>query len=366
MYYSKEHNPITSTIIVEPVGGGCNLSCLYCYHNNIRENKVRVMSFQILEQLIIESLRINEHRVKFLWHGGEPMLAGIQFYRAAIDFQQRFRLSERQKISNHFQTNATLINDEWVDFFKTNSFRISTSIDGPAWLHDLCRGNEAGIGSFYQAVAGIKLLKKSGMTVGIVSTINCHNAKFPDEVYETLCGLDIKSFEFNIASDIAGAPSLAPTEQDAIDFLKRTFDIWFDADDPSIYVRIFDNTIRSLLDLPLKDCSFSYNRCREYVAIDEGGELYTCGRFLKEPDAYLGSFLEKPMINILTSQQTIALYDKVALIRQECRECSWLGACGGGCAYQRWLNGGFGFPFPQCNIRKALFEHVAMRVKPYL
>lgn len=294
------------------------------------------------------------------------MLAGLQFYQMAVIFQGRYRISQQQKISNHLQTNATLIDNEWAQFFKDHCFRISTSIDGPDWLHNMCRTDKFRNGTFRKTIKGIEILNHFGMNVGVVSTINRHNVKFPDLVYQTLIRLGIKSFELNIASKIDGDSSFVPSVNDTIEFLIRVFDIWFKNDDPSIYIRIFHNSIRSLMGLPTRDCSFSYNRCREYVACDEQGDLYTCGRFLKEPEAYIGSCVSDFVIQLMNSEKTKDLYKQVAQIKDECQKCRWLGACGGGCAYQRWLNGGFGSLFPQCRIRKALFEHIEKCIAFYL
>ena len=199
-----------------------------------------------------------------------------------------------------------------------------------------------------------------------VHTLSKHNVNYPDDVYGALKDLGIKSYELNIASDTAQSISLAPTESQSIRFMTRVFDLWFEEDDPTVYIRIFHNVIRSLLGLRLNDCSFVYNRCREYVACDELGDLYTCGRFLKEKEAYIGSCTDESLPKILNCRATSELYDRVSRIHPQCNHCDWLGACGGGCAYQRWLNGGFGAPFPQCGIRKALFTHIADRVEPFL
>lgn len=366
MYLPKEHDPRTSTIIIEPVGASCNLSCRYCYHANIRESKTEIMPENILKKLIKNSLQINNNRVKFLWHGGEPLLAGINFFKNVITLQKKYQTSQFQQISNHLQTNATMIDSEWAAFFKNNFFKISTSIDGPDWLHNKYRYFRNGYGSFDKTLKGIKLLNQYDLTVGVVVTINKYNVNYPNIVYQTLIDLGIKSFEFNIASKVPGSKTLSPNKDAASIFLKRTFDLWFDSDDPSVYIRIFHNVIRSLLGMNVRDCTFSYNRCREYIASDEKGNLYSCGRFLKEKVAYLGHCFNKPLIEILSDKKTQHIFDLVSKVKKECLECKWLGACGGGCAYQRWLNGGFGSLFPQCEIRKSLFKYVEKKIKKYL
>lgn len=363
------YNPGTSTVIVDPVGPSCNISCFYCYHNNLRNfsgQKITVMDEQTLEKVVRESLLLNKNHIKFLWHGGEPMLAGKDFYKKVVDYQKLFRNSENQIVVNHMQTNATLIDDEWAQFFKENNFRLSTSIDGPEYLHDQVRKSFSGNGSYKRVIAGLEKLHSYGLSIGVVSTISSFNAEFPDEVYFELHNLNINSFEFNIASSVPGFKLFAPDPQKAIKFLKRIFDLWFAADDPKVHVRIFENCVRSLLGFPTNDCSFSYNHCREYIAIDELGDLYTCGRFLKEKEAFLGKIFTCSILNTISSDYSKALYDEVSKIKPECLECEWLNACGGGCAYQRWTNGGFGAMFPQCEIRKGLFLHIREKVKPYI
>lgn len=365
MQQSKELT--VSTIIVEPVGGSCNLNCEYCYHSNTRNyNRLEIMEDEILEKVIQNASILNKNRVKFLWHGGEPLLAGMDFYKKVLKFQNSHRASPDQKFANHVQTNATLIDENWTNFIKENNLKISTSIDGPAQLHDQCRHDVYGNGSFDKTMRGIDLLRKAGLTVGIIVTINKYNVHYPELIYQTLLNLGIKDFEINPVSDVAGVSSLTPKSSDTIKFLKKVFDLWFNADDPSVYIRIFHNAIRLFINAPTNDCSFSYNRCREYMAIDEKGEIYSCGRFLKEEKAHLGSCSNSSFTKILESNRARQVYDQVAKIKKECFSCRWLDACGGGCAYQRWTNGGFGSSFPQCEIRKALFKHVERRIKGFL
>lgn len=367
MQQSETEKLTVSTVIIEPVGGSCNLDCGYCYHKNIRNrSKLKVMEDRVLERVIQETSLLNRDCIKFLWHGGEPLLAGLDFYEKVLKFQNDHRAFHNRQFVNHIQTNATLIDKDWVSFIKKNNFRVGTSIDGPAQLHDLSRHDICGNGSFDKTMRGINLLRGADLTVGIMVTINQHNVHYPELIYHTLIDFGLKDFEISPVSNVINAPFLAPEPTDTVKFLKKVFDLWFDSDDPSVYIRIFHNTIRSLIGAPTNDCSFSYNRCREYVAIDEKGEIYSCGRFLKEEKAHLGSCSNDSLIETLKSNKARYIYDQVAKINEECFNCRWLYACGGGCAYQRWTNGGFGSSFPQCNIRKALFEHIEKRTKGFL
>jgi uncharacterized protein len=119
------------TVIVK-VTSGCNLECSYCYYHPSRGNKAPfvVMSKDLLNHLIEQVLVTIPGNIGFIWHGGEPLLAGRDFFEAILTQQERFRKEDRI-VTNSIQTNATLLNDEWVDFLYGNDFDIGVSIDGP-------------------------------------------------------------------------------------------------------------------------------------------------------------------------------------------------------------------------------------------
>jgi len=348
------------TIIMMPVGADCNLRCDYCYHNNIREQESVLMTDEILEKGVKDSLKLAD-KIVYIWHGGEPMLAGLDFYEEAIRYQKKH--ANGRHIENHIQTNATLIDDDWAKFFSKNSIRVSTSLDGPIWLHDLHRKYVSGKGSFEKTVKGVEKMKDFGQSVGIIITLNCENVKYPIQIYEELIKREkINGFEINNCTELGFAPS----NEDLLNFYKTLFMLWSKDGNPSIHIRIFENVIRNLLGKKANDCHFRYKGCRQFLSIDDIGNIYTCSRFVKRDVAYLGNILEKNLVDIMGQKHTEDIYERCSSIAKECLDCEWLEACGGGCSYQRWQAGGFDVKHPLCEVRKKLFSFIANEVKPFL
>ena len=125
--------------MLKPAGSLCNLRCKYCYYlekNNLyQEQKSHVISDQMLEKFIKEYIESQTTPdVLFCWHGGETLMRPISFYRRALELQRRYAGGRR--IDNSIQTNATLLTDEWCQFFRENNFLVGVSIDGPQEFHD--------------------------------------------------------------------------------------------------------------------------------------------------------------------------------------------------------------------------------------
>ena len=144
----------------------CNLACRYC-DADIYSN--RRMSLDMVSQVIAKALDYAD-RVGLIWHGGEPLLMGIQFYEKVVELQKRYK-REGQTIKNNLQTNGTLISQEWVDFFKANDFHVGVSLDGPPEVHNETRVFRSGQGSFEQVMRGIRLLRENGVKFGVLAVI---------------------------------------------------------------------------------------------------------------------------------------------------------------------------------------------------
>ncbi len=160
-YAVKNNNPTAFSSMVKPAGSLCNLDCHYCYYLDKAGQygyKQPLMSPELLETYTRQYIEANEvPLVTFLWHGGEPLMQGIEFYKRALAFQEKFAAGK--KIENVLQTNGTLLNEEWCKFFAKNRFLIGISIDGPKDIHDTFRQNKAGKPTFERVMNGIELLE---------------------------------------------------------------------------------------------------------------------------------------------------------------------------------------------------------------
>lgn len=179
----------TYGIMIKPVGSDCNVRCAYCYYTNkpssLRGNKHRMFD-DVLELVTKQIIQIHGKKaiIEFAWHGGEPTLAGLEFYKTALNLQKKY--GNNRQISNTLQTNATLLNDEWCDFFVKNNFLLGVSIDGEKHHHDKYRKDCHGNSIFEKTMQGLSLLKKHGVKFNTLTTINAYNSKYPKEVYSFL------------------------------------------------------------------------------------------------------------------------------------------------------------------------------------
>lgn len=344
------------TFIVTPVGNSCNLRCDYCYHQNLARGPLTKMNKVVLEKFTKESLSLFEG-VRYIWHGGEPMLVGLDFYRKALLFQKKHK-KENQSVINGIQTNGTLMNENWGEFFAKNKFYVSTSLDGFKDLHDLHRDN-----SYDQVIRGIDILSKYVDRVGIILVVNKDNVHYPDEIYKSFLTYDwYRGFELHPCMPVAsGNNKLVPNEDDLLNFMCRIFDLWWQQDNPKIIIRILRDIIRVFLNAYPVTCASQRKGCLNIISVNYDGNIYTCSRFMQEKQGYLGNILEDTLYNILQSRKTKKTYQLMVNLPKECLRCKWLNYCGGGCAYQRWLDSWS--KYYQCRFRRKFFEYVIPKLQ---
>ncbi|MBU2219197.1 SPASM domain-containing protein [Patescibacteria group bacterium] len=351
-------------VLVAPVGGECNLRCYYCYHEGIRKTKIKVMDDKTL-LAVIKSAYGLARKIDFLWHGGEPTLAGLDFYKKAVELQKQFLPGH--KIENIIQTNGTLLTNAWAEFFAREKFFVSISLDGPKNLHNANRVFPNGKGSFEKVVRGINLIKQR-QKVGILCIVSSTNVDYPEEIYDFMKKIGNRGFEANLCTETdLGVKHLIPSDEKSIKFFKRLFDLWFKDDNPNFRIRTFVNAIRAVVDGTPIDCSFAYNHCWLYLGIDENGDIYPCNRFLKNKELYMGSVQDGSLCQMHESEKAKAIYAEMPKIQGKCFRCKWWQNCGGGCAYDRWIiNRKFSTLHPQCAIRQELFSYTEKKIQPHI
>lgn len=341
-------------VVVEPRGADCNLRCRYCYHKDIRGSTVTpLMSDEVLET-IVATAPLSAEEINFVWHGGEPLLAGKEFFRKIFRFQQA-NIQDLSKITNGIQSNLTLLDQEWAEVLVGNKVRIGVSIDGDEGLHNKQRG------LYTQTIKGIELLVKAGIDkFGQIATIGKINVKFPERVYRALT-----SPKWSTGFDIHPCyptpnHSHNPDLDELLGFWIKTFTMWWQEDNPRIHIRFFKDVLRAHMGATPKTCANRIEGCRPIVAVDELGDVYPCTRYTKKTDFLIGNVLKNSdgLAGVLESERGQIIYDTIVQVPQECRDCQWFSYCGGGCSYQRWLGGGFKTKFYACEIRKKFYKYV--------
>ena len=358
--------------MLKPAGPACNLSCRYCYYTGkaaLYPGAPRVMDDALLDSFTRQYIEAQPARqVLFTWHGGEPLLRPLSFYRRALELQRRY--ARGRHVDNCLQTNGTLLTDEWCSFFRDEGFLIGISIDGPRRLHDPLRQ-----GSFDRVMRGIGLLEKHGVEWNAMATVNSLNAPHPAEFYRFFRSIGCRYLQFTpVVERTSHAPgrlmaggerggrltpeSVTPEAWGA--FACGVFDEWVRADVGSVYVQLFDDTLACWAGVPPGVCSLA-PVCGQAPALEANGDLYSCDHFVYPPYR-LGNIRSESLAAMMNGarQQAFGRAKREGLTRQ-CRECRWLFACHGECPRNRFATDCHGSPGHNylCEGYRRYFAHVA-------
>ncbi len=369
--------PAAFHIMLKPRGAICNLDCTYCYFLS-KERLYPGSRFRMANDLLeeytrqyIEAQRVPE--VTFAWQGGEPTLMGLDFFRLAVELQQKYR-RPGMTVHNALQTNGTTLDDDWCRFFKAHDFLIGLSLDGPRALHDAYRVDKGGNPTFDSVMTGLSLLRKHAVEFNILTTVHAANAAHPVDVYRFLRD-EIKTLFIQFIPIVERDNATGFQESEKIttrsvtgrqygDFLIGVFDEWVRRDVGRVYVQIFDVSLAAWLGQPPGLCIFE-ETCGAALAMEHNGDLYACDHFV-EPNYKLGNLFELPLIDMVASaQQRQFGLDKRETLPRYCRECEVRFVCNGGCPKDRTLLTPDGEPGLNylCEGYKSFFNHIdpAMR-----
>ena len=371
-------------VMLKPAGAHCNLACKYCYY--LEKNKLyptaqrHLMSDEMLEQFTREYIEAQTmSQVLFTWHGGEPLLRSIDFYRKALSLQQKYAGGRR--IDNVIQTNGTLLTDEWCEFFAQNHWLVGISIDGPQPDHDHYRLTAAGKPSWKKVMQGIKLLKKHGVEWNAMAVVNAYNANHPLEFYRFFKENGCQFLQFTPIverltrhEDGRTLASLAdkneiPLSEASVTpeqwgyFLSAIFDEWVRKDVGKIFVEIFDCTLANWMGISPGICAYS-KECGHAGVMEHNGDVYSCDHFVF-PEYKLGNIRDHSLIDMLygEQQQEFSRLKHSSLPRQ-CKECDMEFACHGECPKNRFMKDKYGDS--GLNYLCPGYYHYYQHVAPYM
>lgn len=371
-------------VMLKPAGAHCNLACKYCYYlekNNLYPTAQRhLMSDEMLEQFTREYIEAQTmNQVLFTWHGGEPLLRSIDFYRKALSLQQKYAGGRR--IDNVIQTNGTLLTDEWCEFFAQNHWLVGISIDGPQPDHDHYRLTAAGKPSWKKVMQGIKLLKKHGVEWNAMAVVNAYNANHPLEFYRFFKENGCQFLQFTPIverltrhEDGRTLASLADKNEISLSeasvapeqwgyFLCAIFDEWVRKDVGKIFVEIFDCTLANWMGISPGICAYS-KECGHAGVMEHNGDVYSCDHFVF-PEYKLGNIRDHSLIDMLygEQQQEFSRLKHSSLPRQ-CKECDMEFACHGECPKNRFMKDKYGDS--GLNYLCPGYYHYYQHVAPYM
>ncbi|MDR0472198.1 MAG: radical SAM protein, partial [Treponema sp.] len=266
-------------VMAKPVGSRCNLSCEYCYYKRSSDNQhLNPMTDELLELFIRQYIEASEGpEVNIVWHGGEPTLAGLDFYRRAVELQKRY-LPEGWTCRNNLQTNGVLLDDEWCAFIAEARFDVGLSIDGTERLHDQYRKDHEGKGSYQKAVAAIRRLKARGVQPDLLCTVTSSAAMEAPAVYRALRELDTGWIQFIPIVRRDSEDQLTPDSVTANaygDFLTAIFDEWAFHDIGRLDVQLFAEAARVWSGGAAGLCWMA-STCGRALIVEMDGSVYSC------------------------------------------------------------------------------------------
>ena len=339
--------PPSFHIMVKPRGPVCNLECKYCYYlskQDLYPDSNFLLSEKVLKEFTrqyIEAQQVSE--VTFSWQGGEPTLIGLNFFKKAIEYQKRYS-KPGMRIINTFQTNGTLLNDEWGQFLRNSSFLVGISIDGPPELHDVYRVDKKGKPSFIRVKKGLNILKKHKVEYNVLTCVSSANADYPLKVYRFLRDeLETQFIQFipiverrdNTGSQVSDSiTSNSVTGKQYGEFLQTVFDEWVYNDVGKVFVQIFEIALEAWIKKPVGLCIFAPT-CGTALVMEHNGDLYSCDHFV-EPNYKLGNILKSSISELVSSQKQFDFgRNKKDSLPQACQGCDVRFVCNGGCPKNR-------------------------------
>ena len=371
-------------VMLKPAGAHCNLACKYCYYlekNNLYDKSHRhIMSDEMLEQFTREYIEAQTMpQVLFTWHGGEPLVRSIDFYKKALALQKKY--ARGRCIDNVIQTNGTMLTDEWCEFFAQNNWLVGISIDGPQEYHDHYRLTSTGNPSWQKVMHGIELLKKHHVEWNAMAVVNAYNANHPLEFYHFFKDNGCQYLQFTPIverltkhQDGRTLASLADDKEIPLadfsvtpeqwgNFLCAIFDEWVRNDVGKMFVEIFDCTLANWMGVLPGICAYSKN-CGHAGVMEHNGDVYSCDHFVF-PEYKLGNIRDHTLIEMLYGDKQHAFSRlKHTSLPSQCKECDMEFACHGECPKNRFEKDKYGEPGLNylCKGYYQYYSHVA----PYM
>ncbi|PWC13364.1 anaerobic sulfatase maturase [Brenneria corticis] len=374
-------------LMAKPTSFQCNLSCEYCFYlpkgKDVLQSPSpkRHMDDAVLRQYIkqyIENWPTEE--IMFAWQGGEPTLAGLDFYRRVLALQSQY--GKGRRIHNSLQTNGVLLNDAWAAFLAENHFLVGISVDGPRSLHDRFRKSNSGQSVFRQVIDGIERLRKHEVEFNLLAVVNSETAKYPREVYHFLTReLACPHVQFIPIVEPAAAAGAGQQFGELIcrqnglgetvmpwsvngdaygKFMISVFDQWVRQDVGRVFVQLFDNTLAAWAGETPSLCVMQPT-CGRALIIEQNGDIYSCDHFVT-PEHRLGNIMTTPLSTLAYGKQQKKFSRRKTPSSPACQRCDYRFVCQGGCPKHRIIPLGNQRQNYLCSGYKAFFQHVA----PYM
>lgn len=355
------------SILIKPASSACNISCKYCFYHSIAECRETanfgIMSYETLETLVKETVRYADGFAAFAFQGGEPTLAGLDFFKKAVELQKKYN-TKGLEIQNTIQTNGTLIDEEWAKFLSENNFLAGLSLDGPRVVNDFCRVTRTGESIFAREMETVKLFEKYKVDFNVVSVVTSTTADKITGIYNFFKDKGFQYMQFIPCLDenISKHSEYSLTPEAYGKFLCRLFDLWYEdfSHGKDIDIRLFSNYAQMAAGFAPEECGMC-GRCTTYFVVESNGNVYPCD-FYACDEWKLGTVADG-FKNLFNSEKSRQFMKSSVDKPQECRECKYLYLCRGGCRRWRDMQGNGKLEKNYlCEAYKMFFRHSEKRI----
>ncbi len=357
-------------VMAKPAGAVCNLDCRYCYYLGKTQLFPAGERFRMTDELLEDYVRSFIEAspgpaVHFVWHGGEPTLLGVDFYRRAVELQARY-VPDGWTCINNLQTNGVRLDDEWCSFLAGHRFHVGISIDGPARLHDAFRTDKGGAPTHEHVMRSLRMLQRHGIQPDVLCTLNAITAAQPTEVYRFFLDQGVRWLQFLpvVQRTLDGGVSewsVTPGAMGA--FLCTVFDEWVRHDVGRIAVQAFEDCLRVATGEPATLCIVS-ETCGRMLAMEHDGSVFACDHFV-DPEHRIGNVSTDALATLVDAPRQAAFgAAKRDALPRYCLDCPVLASCNGGCPKDRFTQSPDGEPGLNylCAGYRRFYQHVA----PYM
>ena len=349
-------------MLIKPASGFCNMRCDYCFYCDVAQNRETenfgLMSRETQETLVRKALEYADGSCNFAFQGGEPTLAGLEFFKRQVELQKKYNI-KNVIVTNALQTNGYGITEEWASFFAENNFLVGLSLDGPRDIHDILRKDASGEGTFDRIMVTVEMFNKYKVEYNILTVVNKYVAQNPKDVYSFFKSKGFRYLQFIECLDPFDAVSrdYSLTSEDYADFMKAVFDEYYNDFMKGRYisVRSFDNYISILIGRPPEACGMS-GSCTAYHLVESNGNVYPCDFYVLD-EWRLGNVNDDKLFDMINSSVAKNFVDVSRSVHDECKKCKYYKLCRGGCRRDRepFVNG---VPSQNkyCKAYKAFFD----------
>lgn len=362
-----------ASILIKPASANCNMDCKYCFYKCLSSHREEYskgfMKEETLETLVREAIAYADGSLTFAFQGGEPTLAGLDFFQKAVELQQKYN-NKKLQIENTIQTNGLLIDEKWARFLGDHHFLVGLSLDGPKKMHDRYCKDATGQDTFARIMHSVQLLEQYHVDYNVVTVVTNDTAKQASFLYKFWkrnhypfvqfipCMDEIKR------QDGTQERSIYAVEPEQYGkFLCELFDLWYAdfAAGETMDIRMFSNLAQMAAGYPAEECGMN-GCCNCYFVVEGDGSVYPCDFYCMD-EWKLGT-VNDGFVQMKTSEKAKAFVEASRPVCAACQECPYFSLCRGGC--RRWRE-----PFVDgkpglnqlCSAYRMFFAHAAERME---